>query len=51
MGASTPALHQKNQDNDPRDQNEEHVKIPGRSGQRPLILPRRQPCLMILYSF
>ena len=28
MGASTPALHQKNHDNDPRDQNEEHVKIP-----------------------
>jgi hypothetical protein len=49
LDESSPALDPKNQGNDSSDQNEEQMNMPGRSGQRPLVLPRKQPCFVMLY--
>jgi hypothetical protein len=46
-----PAIDEKNQNDDSRDQREDRVEVAGRSGQRALILPPKKLCLAILYSF
>jgi hypothetical protein len=47
----SPALDQQNQGNDSQNRNEEHADMSGRSGQRALILPRKQQRLAIFYAF